>query len=61
MQIDKDLFTSLHPNFFEQDYVKNMDSDEVFDEMILKLKNFLKMKLKFQFRTELHLDFGKKV
>ena len=40
MKFDKDLFTSLHPNFFEQDYVKNMDSDEVFEEMILELKDF---------------------
>lgn len=40
MQFDKDLFTSLHPDFFEQDYVKNMESDEVFDEMILYLKDF---------------------
>ena len=40
MKFDKDLFTSLHPDFFEQDYVKNMDSDEVFEEMILELKDF---------------------
>ena len=33
MKFDKDLFFSLHPDFFEQDYVKNMDSDEVFEEI----------------------------
>ena len=37
MQFDKDLFTSLHPNFFEQDYVKNMDSDEVFEDLRVKV------------------------
>ena len=40
MKFDKDLFFALHPDFFEQDYVKNMDSDEVFEEMILELKDF---------------------
>ena len=40
MKFDKDLFFALHPNFFEKDYVKNMDSDEVFEEMILELKDF---------------------
>ena len=40
MQFDKDLFISLHPNFFVLYYVKNMDSDEIFDEMVLELKVF---------------------
>jgi len=40
MKFDKDLFFELHPDFFEQDYVKNMDSDEVFEEMVLELKDF---------------------
>ena len=59
MKFDKDLFFALHPDFFEQDYVKNMDSDEVFDEMILELKDFLEDEVEIPIPKG--ITFGKKM
>lgn len=30
----------MHPNYFEQDYIKNLTSERVFEEMILELSEF---------------------
>lgn len=34
------LFDSLHPNFFEQDYIRTMPENVIFDEMVLPLDEF---------------------
>lgn len=34
------LFNSLHPNYFEQEFVRDMPEEFIFDEMILPLKKF---------------------
>ena len=60
MQFDKDLFISLHPNFFEQDYVKNMDSDEIFDEMVLELKDFSENEVEIPIQAGITFGFWEK-
>lgn len=34
------LFERMHPNFFEQDYIRAMPKEYVFDEMVLPLDEF---------------------
>jgi len=34
------LFHSMHPNFFENESVKNLSADWIFDEMLLRLDEF---------------------
>lgn len=34
------LFNSLHPNFFESEFIRDMPEEYVFDEMILPLNEF---------------------
>ncbi|MDE7361442.1 MAG: GNAT family N-acetyltransferase [Oscillospiraceae bacterium] len=34
------LFNSMHPNFFEQEYIRAIPDGEIFDEMILPLADF---------------------
>lgn len=34
------LFNSMHPNFFEQEYIRALPEGEIFDEMILPLEDF---------------------
>lgn len=34
------LFNSLHPNFFEQDYIRAIPENVIFDEMVLPLDEF---------------------
>ena len=34
------LFSQIKPGFFERDYVKNREDEDIFDEMILCLKDF---------------------
>ena len=36
----KALFHLMHPGFFEKEYIKNMDSNEAFEEQILALSAF---------------------
>lgn len=40
------LFNSLHPSFFDQDDIRNLPVDWIFDEMILALDNFEPSKYK---------------
>ena len=60
MKFDKELFFALHPDFFEQDYVKNMDSDEIFDEMILELKVFSENEVEIPIPEEMTFGFWEK-
>ena len=34
------LFNSMHPDFFEQEYIQNLSEDWTFDEMFLRLDEF---------------------
>lgn len=34
------LFNSLYPNYFEQDFLRDLPEEFIFDEMILPLKKF---------------------
>ena len=34
------LFNSIHPDFFEQEYIQNLSEDWTFDEMFLRLDEF---------------------
>ena len=34
------LFTSMHPGFFDRDYIKNKETDEIYEEMLLPLKDY---------------------
>lgn len=34
------LFNSLHPNFFESDFIRDLPEEYIFDEMILSLDEF---------------------
>lgn len=36
----KVLFESMHPGFFEEEYIRSMDAEDVFNEQILLLKDF---------------------
>ncbi len=34
------LFKSMHPNFFEEEDIKNLPDEWIFDEMVLSLDQF---------------------
>ena len=36
----EDLFTEMHPNFFEREYVRNTEEGKVASEMLLRLQEF---------------------
>ena len=36
----KALFDSMHPGFFDRQYIKDRDEDEIYEEMILPLEGF---------------------
>ena len=43
----KKLFNSMHPRFFEQQYIRDRGEDEVYEEMILPLDEFLEKDLEY--------------
>lgn len=53
------LFSQIKPGFFERDYVKNREDEDIFDEMILCLKDFDPAKYVKQFGPEVSFDYFK--
>ena len=51
------LFHSMHPNFFEQEYIQNLSEDWIFDEMILRLNEFDQHKYEKPLDTAISFDF----
>ena len=52
-----ELFQSLHPGFFEQDGIRSMPEEYVFDEMVLPLAEFDARKYEKQFGTNITFGF----
>ena len=51
------LFYQIKPGFFERDYIRNRKDENIFDEMILSLKDFDKSKYSKQFGEEISFGF----
>ena len=56
---NKDLFFTLYPNFFEQDYVKNLSEQDKFDELVLELKDFSEKDIDIQVPQNITFGFWK--
>lgn len=56
----KDLYLSLYPNFFNQDYVKKLPPEENFDELIFELKDFSEKNVEISVSENIKFDFWKK-
>lgn len=59
MNIYQELFNSMHPDFFKQEYLKTFSEDEVFDEMILPLSEFDRQLYKKAFPSKVSFGFFK--
>ncbi len=51
------LFHNIHPNFFEREYIRNLEEDEIFDEMMLRLDEFDVGKYEKAFDTSVSFGF----
>ena len=56
-QVAITLFHNIHPNFFEREYIRNLEEDEIFDEMMLRLDEFDADKYEKAFDTSVTFGF----
>ena len=55
----KDLYDTLYPNFFNQEFVKKLPAEEKFDELFFELKDFSENDLDIPVKGEFRYDFWK--
>ena len=55
----KDLYDTLYPNFFNQEFVKKLPAEEKFDELFFELKDFSENDLDIPVQGEIRYDFWK--
>jgi predicted acetyltransferase len=55
----KDLYDTLYPNFFNQEFVKKLPAEEKFDELVFELKDFSENDLDIPVQGEFRYDFWK--